>query len=765
MQAILEQQRSNAIVPMSSDSGGSTQAPPIVVALIMALKDLTSSVNSLTGAMYGQTKVIGSPAVKKIPDNNVIDVVPNKVKPANKVIDVVPNKVKPANKEAELEYSRLLSKQMELLERIEENTRPKEIKAQKTEEQGGIGLGGLATTIAVVAGTIAGLVTAWAKTIKFFVVNIGLGIEKMVVFLSRWFPSLRKILFNIEVTVSLLVDSMKGIFNNVITKIGSIFTGAINFFKGIFGEGSMIGKVITTIKTAVTGFLEPIIAGFKTISQVSGPIGKAVAAIKGALGGMMEFFGMIGSKLSSFGTLFGAVSKIVSKIAYPLMIIMSVWDTVKGALAGWEEGGFVGAIGGAIKGLFNGLVFGVLDMIKGAISWIAGALGFTAVEEFLDSFSFEDMFSSFVDAVLFIPKKIQEFIMSPIETLKSLGESIMSLFEPIKAVMSTLVDALLFIPRTLFGLINDYIVTPLTEVFKPVTNFFKGIANKVMGFFEDFGIPEMGFSVLGKKFSIGPYYPFRPDEGTVRVASNEELKTTSASTTDSSGKTTSTDQRTYKQNIVSSGSMTIDEEAMRANGMSESQIAAAKAREKDKTMVLSTTERSVMKDGKDGSTQYGRDLATFDPKTGKAMLSGDSVLAQREGTLAAGDQTREISTRAFRQIKANAQAGGDQSKIAEIVKEDDAYQKLGFFDKRKVDVGYAKASDLLAAAKPTSADTLTKKSGDNAALKQTAVAPTQNTNVVNAPVNNTTNQTQLIKSPVRNQESSQSKYLDSRYAF
>ena len=718
MQAILEQQRSNVIqFPSSKAAAGGGDNTG---GLIPVMKQLISSIDTLTGVISGQTKGKITPTPTKDSLNSSL--------------------------ESEVETDRYQDNQIKLLQQIEKNTRPitaEKVKASEDEGSLGIGsiLGGLSTTIAIVAGTIAGLVTAWAKTIKFFVVNIGLGIEKMVVYLSRWFPSLRKILFNIEVTVSLLVDSMKGIFNNAVTKIGSIFTGAINFFKGIFGEGSMIGKVITTIKTAVTGFLEPIIAGFKTISQVSGPIGNAVAAIKGALGGMMEFFGMIGSKLSSFGTLFGAVSKIVSKIAYPLMIIMSVWDTVKGALAGWEEGGFVGAIGGAIKGLFNGLVFGVLDMIKGAISWIAGALGFTAVEEFLDSFSFEDMFSSFVDAVLFIPKKIQEFIMSPIETLKSLGESMMSLWEPIKSIMGTLVDVYLFIPRTLYGLINDYIITPLADVFKPVTNFFKSIANKVMGFFEDFGIPEIGFSVLGKKFSFGPYYPFRPDEGTQRVASSESLSEASSSKGNTSN---------FKQNIVTSGGGGVDEKTMRANGATEEQIAKVKASNVDQTRVLTTTEKV----GKDGKASIKQDFATFDPKTGKAMLSGDAAGQTGE---------REISTRAFRQIKANAQAGGDNAKIAEIVKEDDAYQKLGFFDKRKVDVGYAKASDLLAATKPTSADVLTKKSGDNAALKQTALVPTQNTNVVNAPVNNTTNQTQLIKPPIRNQESSLSSWQRSKY--
>ena len=725
MQAILEQQRSNVVqFPGNRAASGGDNTG----GLIPTLKELISSIDKLTGVISGQTK--------------------------GKIASSSTNESLNSSLESEVETGRYQDDQMKLLKQIEENTRPATAeKVKKDEDKEGIGLGGLATTIAVVAGTIAGLVTAWAKTIKFFVVNIGVGIEKMVVFLSRWFPSLRKILFNIEVTVSLLVDSMKGIFNNVVTKIGSIFTGAINFFKGIFGEGSMIGNVITTIKTAVTGFLEPIIAGFKTISEVSGPIGKAVSFVKGALGSMMEFFGMIGSKLSSFGTLFGAVSKIVSKIAYPLMIIMSVWDTVKGALAGWEEGGFVGAIGGAIKGLFNGLVFGVLDMIKGAISWIAGALGFDAVEEFLDSFSFEDMFSDLVDAVMFIPKKIQEFIMSPIETLKKLGESMMSLWEPIKNIMGTLVDAYLFIPRTLFGLINDYIVTPLTDVFKPVTNFFKGLAEKIMGVFEDFGIPEMGFSVLGKKFSIGPWYPFRPDEGTVRVGGSESLKQSSNASGESSS---------FTKSIVSSGAGGVDEKTMRANGMSEEAIARAKARNKDETRVLTTSEKV----NKDGTVSFNENFATFDPKTGKAMLSGDAggfgVTTDAQGNKSTGG-TREISTRAFRQIK-SAGMKNEGDKVAEIVKEDDAYQKLSWFDKRKVDVGYAKASDLLAVSQPNAADAVTKKSSDAASLKENINKASGNTNVVNSPLTTYNSQKVTnVKAPIRNQESSVGDWLKSKY--
>ena len=62
---------------------------------------------------------------------------------------------------------------------------------------------------------------------------------------------------------------------------------------------------------------------------------------------------------------------------------------------------------------------------------------------------------------------------------------------------------------------------------------------------------------------------------------------------------------------------------------------------------------------------------------------------------------------------------------------------------------------------PTSASTVDQKSADNAAAalpeKQSA-----GTNVVNAPVNNNTTQNQIIRAPIRNQDSSVNRYADSR---
>lgn len=69
------------------------------------------------------------------------------------------------------------------------------------------------------------------------------------------------------------------------------------------------------------------------------------------------------------------------------------------------------------------------------------------------------------------------------------------------------------------------------------------------------------------------------------------------------------------------------------------------------------------------------------------------------------------------------------------------------------------------AIQPTSADAVTgasKQNADEAAAIDSKSSGS--TAIVNAPTTNVTKQTQVIKSPIRNQESSQSKYLTSRYA-
>jgi len=55
------------------------------------------------------------------------------------------------------------------------------------------------------------------------------------------------------------------------------------------------------------------------------------------------------------------------------------------------------------------------------------------------------------------------------------------------------------------GFVDQYIT-------QPIGNFFKNIKDAIAGFFENIGIPEIGFEVFGKKIAFGPWYPFKKDD-------------------------------------------------------------------------------------------------------------------------------------------------------------------------------------------------------------------------------------------------------------
>lgn len=68
------------------------------------------------------------------------------------------------------------------------------------------------------------------------------------------------------------------------------------------------------------------------------------------------------------------------------------------------------------------------------------------------------------------------------------------------------------------------------------------------------------------------------------------------------------------------------------------------------------------------------------------------------------------------------------------------------------------------AVAPTTAAAVEQKSADNAAAAIPESVGANNTNVVNAPVTNNTTQNQIIRAPIRNQDSSAGNYMRGRYA-
>jgi hypothetical protein len=362
--------------------------------------------------------------------------------------------------------------------------------------------------------------------------------------------------------------------------------------------------------------------------------------------------------------------KIFTKVFIPAMIVGAIVNGIIDAFNTFFDGGdFIDVLLDGLGGIIEFLSFGLIDAetLKSAVTWMG--------------------------------KAVDEYIITPVTEFFSWMGDLFDIY---------IVEPLTNIATQLYGLLDEYVLKPLAKVFEPVKQFFIKMKNDVISFLEDFGIPEISFTIpiIKKKVSIGPFYPFRPEPDVTKISSETQLKTTQ----DSEGNTRSSMQ----QNIVSTDA--------------------------ESTRVLVNTERQD-----NNKVDIQDAFAQFDPKTGKAILGGS--VAGEEGV-------KDISARAFRQIKSAAREGKDTAAIAEIVKEDEAYQQLGFWDKRKVDVGYAKATDLLAASKPqvTSGTEIYNRSAANAQASMTTAQPAPV--IVNAPTNvNTTNRQNItMPAPVRNND-------------
>lgn len=162
--------------------------------------------------------------------------------------------------------------------------------------------------------------------------------------------------------------------------------------KALFsGEEGIISKIFRRIKTTFNALIEPIQKAFGFVTDAF-KIFQEGSPVMNAL---------------------GSVGRIIGKLFYPFTLIMGIFDTVKGAIAGFEEEGFLGGISGAISGLLNSLVGAPLDLLKSAVSWVMGKLGFQNAEKLLDSFKFEDI--------------ITDIVMSPIVMLKRAFNGIIEL--------------------------------------------------------------------------------------------------------------------------------------------------------------------------------------------------------------------------------------------------------------------------------------------------------------------------------------------------
>ena len=214
------------------------------------------------------------------------------------------------------------------------------------------------------------------------------------------------------------VRSLK-VFDDAMAAIKTAIQPIKNFFasSGESSIGRMVSRVVTFIKNAFMFPLEPLadlVKPFKAIftggedgvslitrivNTVKAPFTAAIEAAKKAGGTIKSAFAIF-EEGSKFMSVLGTIGRVIGRLFFPITLIITAYDTVKGAIEGFEKDGFLGGIAGAIKGLLKSIIGMPLDLLKDGVSYILGLFGFDDAAEAVDSFSFSDLIETLINGLV-----------------------------------------------------------------------------------------------------------------------------------------------------------------------------------------------------------------------------------------------------------------------------------------------------------------------------------------------------------------------------
>lgn len=496
---------------------------------------------------------------------------------------------------------------------------------------------------------------------------------------------------------------------------------------------------------------------------------------KGLLGSVMALFGAI--KAFSFGgfvkSMFSGVFnfagkavmagvraifnpknllKFVTKI-FPLAALFgSLANGVWEAFNTFMSGGSIGeVIGSFLGGILEFLSFGLLDadQIKDA---------FMNALNMFDEWIIQPITGFFTDLGTTISTYWNDYIVSPVMgVIDYLGGIFTGVFETVGGLVDTIAGYFSeYVAEPLGNLFNTYIIDPIKNIFGGVSEFFTDIFDTVISFLEDFGIPAIGFDIpLYGPVEFGPWYPFRTEgssEGTVAVSSETQM---SSSVTEGADGTTET--QSSQDYIKSVGSIT-DLDGSLTDDVTTIMVADSNASRK-----TDANGNVISENFADNSK-----MIEFNATTGESTIDGELV-----------DKS------VYRAAKRAAEQGGDVAAVQDAIDQQEAYLKLSWWRQARALAG-ADPRDLLAQQEGDdrdleviSADRMERSSavalsGDAVDDGTTDVAnaseeSTNNVVVVSAPTtnvaNNASNNNVAIAPPIRNQESTISRYQAGSYGF
>lgn len=291
----------------------------------------------------------------------------------------------PDDLETEREESAYKSEVVKLLEEIRDrsgsgDSNDSNDDTPKNRPSGVLGvLAGPAATLAVILGGLAGAAVGITKPLRMMAGAIGRLLNSMTPKIIKDFGTSIKT-FAID-----MGKRVKDTFTAFVATIKSTAGMIGNTIKAVIVE-SKLGQAVARVKD-----------GFKSLATPFQTLGQTLGKGKGMLSGIVQPFQKFGGFAKSFVSTFGAVFKIIGKLFAPLSAIVIIGKNIIGDLMSGDFG--FGTIKDIIDDLVKFFVTDLLDMIKGAFSWIAGKLGFEGISESLDSFSFSELYQKLSNSI------------------------------------------------------------------------------------------------------------------------------------------------------------------------------------------------------------------------------------------------------------------------------------------------------------------------------------------------------------------------------
>jgi hypothetical protein len=249
---------------------------------------------------------------------------------------------------------------------------------EKKEKEKGIPPSGIGLLLAGLLGVSLGVIRGWLTAIRgFYRLLTPAAIKKAG---ADALKGIRDIFAAMGKSIGDQIKAIRGSISAALTRFASLFEG--------LREGR-IAKALKNVGDRIRGITTIFASAGKELRDlISGPLKRVT-----------KTFNTIRGYLKGFATTIGNVARVVGRLFAPVVVIMTIWDTVKGFIEGLEKEGIIGGIKGAITGFFNSLIFGPLDMIKDAVAWILDKFGFKNAAEVLKSFSFTKVFTDIINGI------------------------------------------------------------------------------------------------------------------------------------------------------------------------------------------------------------------------------------------------------------------------------------------------------------------------------------------------------------------------------